>query len=326
MALPMTLTQLRTFLAIAEAGSVHGAADHLFVTQSAVSASVAALQRSLGFTLTRKDGRGMQLTEAGEVYADYIGRVLGLLDEAGTAAAARADPERGLLRMAAVTTAGEQILPHLLASFRQRHPQVGIQLEVGNRKRVRALLDRREVDLLLSGRPAPSRQITVLGIRPHELIIVAAAAAFEPSTDHDLRRWAEQQTWLLREKGSATRETTASFLATLDLPRAPRILTVGSNIAIRESVCAGLGVTLISRDAVARELADGTLVEVPLPGSPLPRDWHLTANPGVLPATAAALVAHVLMTGEFRRPRSQQQTTTTTSSTANQELGLATQT
>jgi LysR family transcriptional regulator, low CO2-responsive transcriptional regulator len=299
----MTLTQLRTFLAIVDAGSVHAAADQLFVTQSAVSASVTALQRSLGIQLVRRDGRGLRLTDAGVIYAGYVRRILGLLDEAVTAAAATADPERGLLRLAAVTTAGEQVLPHLLASFRQVHPHIGIQLEVGNRERVRSLLDRREVDLLISGRPAPSKEIAVLGIRPHELIIVAPATACAHSTEYDPLTWASEQTWLLREKGSRTRDITEKFLAMLDLQHSPRTFTVGSNAAIRQAVVAGLGATLISRDAVSRELDDGSLVEVPLPGSPLPRDWHLTANPGPLPATAQALVDHVLATGEFQRPQ-----------------------
>lgn len=298
----MTISQLRTFQAVADAGSVHAAARKLYVTQSAVSASISALQRSLGIQLIRRDGRGLSLTEAGAVYADYVKRVLGLLDEAGTAAAAEADPKRGLLRMAAVTTAGEQIVPHLLAGFRKRHPQVGIQLEVGNRERARALLDRREVDLLLAGRPCAGRDVAILGVRPHELIIVAPRKAYGHSDHGDLLEWADRQTWLLREKGSGSREATERFLGALDLPNAPRTLTVGSNAAIRQAVSAGLGVTLISRDAVQRELADRTLVEVPLPGTPLPRDWHLIANPGSLPATATALVAHMLMTGEFQRP------------------------
>jgi DNA-binding transcriptional LysR family regulator len=304
----MTLSQLRTFLAVADAESVHAAAHKLYVTQSAVSASMAALQRSLGIQLIRREGRGLRLTEAGEVYADYVRRALGLLDEAETAAAAAADPEHGLLRMAAVTTAGEQIVPHLLASFRKRHPHIGIQLEVGNRERVRELLDRREVDLLLGGRPSARREVAILGVRPHELIIVGPPDAFGQSDNGDLVEWARHQTWLLREKGSGSRETTEQFLDDLDLAHPARTLTVGSNAAIREAVIAGLGITLISRDAVQRELANGTLVEVPLPGTPLPRDWHLIAHPGTLPATATALVAHVLMTGEFQRPEDQPST------------------
>jgi LysR family transcriptional regulator, low CO2-responsive transcriptional regulator len=270
--------------------------------QSAVSASVGALQRRLGIQLVERDGRGLRLTDAGVIYADYVRRILGLLDEAGAAAAATADPERGLLRLAAVTTAGEQILPGLLASFRQFRPRTGIELEVGNRERVHAMLDRREVGLLISGRPASSKDIAVLGVRPHELIIIAPRAGDSRLGGHDLLTWADQQTWLLREKGSGTRDSTEKFLAMLEPEKPPKTLTVGSSAAIRQAVIAGLGATLISRDAVSRELRDGSLVEVPLPGTPLPRDWHLMAHPGTLPATALALVDHVLANGEFQRP------------------------
>ena len=299
----MTLTQLRAFLAIADVGTVHGAAEQLFVTQSAVSSAVIALQRSLGFNLVSREGRGVRLTEAGLVYADYIRRILGLLDEANTVAAAEADPEHGSLRIAATTTAGEQILPHLLTSFRFRHPQVGIRLEVGNRERVRALLHRHEVDLLLSGRPAEQRDQRVLGVRPHELIVVAPDM---PTTGNagaqDLARWLAGQPWMLREPGSGTREATETLLTGLTSRFAPRTLTVGSNAAIRESVIAGLGVTLISRDAVARELEEGRLVEVPAPGTPLPRDWYLIANPGRLSATASTFVSHALAMRELKPP------------------------
>ncbi|MPY78837.1 MAG: LysR family transcriptional regulator [Actinophytocola sp.] len=298
----MTLSQLRTFLAVADTGSVHAAADQLFVTQSAVSASLTSLQRSLGFPLLRREGRGLRLTEAGAVYADYIRRVLGLLDEAGSAAAAEANPERGSLRIAATTTAGEQILPRLLTGFRQRHPHIEFRLDVGNRKRGRALLDGHEVDLLLSGRPTSAREVAVLGLRPHELIAVAAPDAAADADRHDPLDWMAGQTWLLREEGSGTRAATEDYLASVASDHSARTLTVGSNAAIRESAIAGLGVALVAREAVARELREGRLAEVALPGTPLPKDWYLTANPGKLPGTAGTFVAYLLMTGEFQSP------------------------
>ena len=170
----MTLNQLRTFLAVAETGSVRAAAQDLVVTQAAVSASLTALQKSLGVALLEPDGRGLRLTAAGQAYSGYVRRVLGLLDEAGRAAAAAADPERGELRIAAVTTAAEQILPGLLSGFRTRYPRLGVRLEAGNRDRVRGLLDRHQVDLVLGGRPEPGWDVEVLAERPHELVVVAA--------------------------------------------------------------------------------------------------------------------------------------------------------
>ena len=317
----MTLNQLRTFLAVAETGSVRAAAQDLVVTQAAVSASLAALQKSLGVALLEPDGRGLRLTAAGQAYTGYVRRVLGLLDEAGRAAAAAADPERGELRIAAVTTAAEQILPGLLSGFRARYPRLGVRLEAGNRDRVRGLLDRHQVDLVLGGRPEPGWDVEVLAERPHQLVVVAApslaASAREAvpgpgplpdgtrsdGTGRDGSRllpWLAGQAWLLREPGSGTRAATDALLTELDI--APLTLMVGSNGAIRESASVGLGVTLISRDAVAAELAGGRLAALPVPGTPLHRDWYLVAHPGPLPPAAGRLVAHVLAHGGFQPP------------------------
>lgn len=307
----LTLNQLRTFLAVAETGSVRAAAEQLVVTQAAVSASLAAMQRSVGLQLIRPDGRGLRLTSAGEEYAAYAHRVLGLLDEARVAAAAAADPERGELRIAAVTTAAEQIVPSLLSGFRRRHPHTGVLLEAGNRERVRTLLERHRVDLAMAGRPEPGWDVRVHAVRPHQLVVVSspelatesvAAAAAESagaSAVSGMLPWLARQAWLLREPGSGTRLSTEALLADLDIT--PSTLTVGSNGAIRESAAAGLGVTLVSRDAVAQELASGRLAEIAVPGTPLHRDWYLIAHPGQLPRPAARLVGYVLSETDFRR-------------------------
>jgi DNA-binding transcriptional LysR family regulator len=316
----VTLNQLRTFLAVAERGSVRAAAEELVVTQAAVSASLAALQKSLGVGLVAPEGRGLRLTDAGTAYAGYARRILGLLDEAGRAAAAASDPERSELRIAAVTTAAEQIVPGILGGFRRDHPRTGVRLEAGNRDRVRALLDHHHVDLVLGGRPEPGWEVAVLAVRPHELVVVAApelaATAMGPglgggrATDDGaggtadgpagLLAWLARQTWLLREPGSGTRASTEALLADLDI--APLTLMVGSNVAIRESARVGLGVTLVSRDAVAAELARGALAEIAVPGTPLHRDWYLVGNPGGQPPAAARLVTHVLREGGFQLP------------------------
>jgi len=297
----LTLNQLRTFLAVADNESVHGAAQELVVTQAAVSASLASLQKALGLALVAPDGRGLRLTDAGREYAGYARRIIGLLDEAGRAAAARADPERGELRIAAVTTAAEQVVPAILGSFRREHPLTGIRLEAGNRDQVRSLLDRHQVDLVVSGRPEPGWEVVVHAVRPHDLVVVAAPdLAAAAAGDPGLLAWLGRQTWLLREPGSGTRSSTAALLAELDI--APLALMVGSNGAIRESARVGLGVTLVSRDAVAAELAGGALGEIPVPGTPLHRDWFLVARRESLPPPAARLVYHVLHTGAFRAP------------------------
>ena len=105
----MTLRQLATFLELARSGSVKAAAERLFVTQPAVSAAIGSLQRELGVALVSRAGRGVRLTEAGAVLADYARRIQGVLDEATVAAVGAG--ARARVRLGAVTTAGEFILP-----------------------------------------------------------------------------------------------------------------------------------------------------------------------------------------------------------------------
>jgi DNA-binding transcriptional LysR family regulator len=110
-------------------------------------------------------------------------------------------------------------------------------------------------------------------------------------------------TWLLRESGSGTRTATEEFLRSLDIE--PPVLTLGSNGAIREAVLIGLGITLVSRDAVSAELADGSLEEWRCPPLPLRREWHL-ASPAetLLPPTARLFLDHLGAAGwHVRGPR-----------------------
>ena len=103
-------------------------------------------------------------------------------------------------------------------------------------------------------------------------------------------------TWLLREPGSGTRATAEALLDELGI--APRILTFGSNGAVVESVRIGLGVTLISVDAVAGDLDSGRLEEWQHPAPPIERPWHLVARAGEsLAPTPERFLAQLLESG-----------------------------
>jgi DNA-binding transcriptional LysR family regulator len=296
----VTLGQLRTFLAVVATGSVRAAADRLVVTQPAVSAALASLQQEVGVALVAREGRGLRVTPAGEAFADYARRALGLLDEGLAAAGGAAEPERGRLRLAAVTSAGEHLAPLLLASFLSRYPGVEVSLEVGNRRSVWDLLAHHEADLAIGGRPPASA--TTRATRPHQLVVVAARrpggrqlrgrGAVRSVSLADLAR----ATWLLREPGSGTRAAAEELLGQLDL--GPRVLTLGSNGAILESARIGLGITLISRDAVEEHLAGGALEEWRNGPLPLERAWHLVTTAGEpIAATPQLFLDHLLDSG-----------------------------
>ncbi len=226
--------------------------------------------------------------------------MLGLLEEGRGAAAGQLHPERGRVRLAAVTTAAEHVLPPHLAAFRARWPEAEVTLEVGNRSRVWELLGFREVDLVIGGRPPAGGRFATLATRPNRLVVVARAGAVPQGDDarpDAAVRALATQVWLVREPGSGTHSTAEELFD--DLGIAPATLTLGSNGAIRESVRAGLGVTLISCDAVAREPARGALEEWHLPGLPLERSWHAVGRAEEdLAPTAALFLEGLVSAGE----------------------------
>src|SRR6187431_3089739 len=126
----VTLTQLVAFLTVVRRGSVTAAAEELVVTQPSVSAAVSALERELGVRLTERAGRTVRPTAAGEAYAPYAADVLGLLEQGARTAREAAEAHPHTLRISAVTTAGEYLVPQLIQAFRERRPDVEIKVDV----------------------------------------------------------------------------------------------------------------------------------------------------------------------------------------------------
>jgi len=210
---------------------------------------------------------------------------LGLHHEAVLAARGEADPEHGSIRLAAVTMAGELLIPALLASFTAKHPSVVCKLEVPSRNAIWPMLTRHQVDAVVAGRPpADISQAKVQAISPNTLVVVGApelARRFDP----------EQTTWLLRESGSGTRATTATLLEELEI--SPPQMVLGSHGAVVAATVAGLGVTLVSRQAVRRQLDAGVLAELAVPGTPLHRPWHIVTQ-SLCTGPTELLINHLL--------------------------------
>lgn len=288
----MTLGQLRTFLAVARAGSINGAAAELMVTEPSVSAAVATLGREIGVPLVERAGRGIKLTAAGEELARYAAQILGLSDRA-VRASREAAGEAGHLRLVAVTTAGEHVLPPILAAFRVRYPEVEISLEVTNRSTSIARLLGHEADLAVGGRPPSDSDIEGEVFLGNDLVVVGRA-------DHPLRGCRAvgadaiaSETWLLREPGSGTRTTTEELWVTLGIEPSS-VMTIGSNGAIKQAAGVGLGVTLMSGHAVATELEAGSLALLRVKGTPLQRSWYVLRLGGSLLPRCAELFLGVL--------------------------------
>ncbi len=266
------------------------AADELFVTQPSVSAAVSSLAREVGVDLTERMGRSIRPTAAGKAFAAYAADVIGLLEQGERAALEASELAARELRIVAVTSAAEHLVPPLMQAFGERHPDIGLTLEVGNRDQVfRRVLEHR-ADVAVAGRPPDRDRLVGDAFSDNRFVLITHAD--DPLVDRQSVRLTElgERSWLLREQGSGTRTLNEQFLASHEVR--PQVLTLGSNGAIKQAARAGIGVSMQSRAAVELELRSGLLGTIDLT-EPLPaRQWYaLRSAAGPVSEGVAAFMA-----------------------------------
>ncbi len=164
MAIPLDSDLMRSFLAVAETGSVTAAAERVGRTQSAVSMQIKRLEDSLGQTLFARLPRGVALTERGAQLMPYAQRTVQVLDEA--AVALRERPLTGPIRIGIPDEYSETMLPRVLAAFAEQHPSVEVTVRLDYSAPLLAALAADELDLAVSfdwSRGGPGE---VLGVDP----------------------------------------------------------------------------------------------------------------------------------------------------------------
>ena len=137
------LDQYRIFYRVAACGSFTGAAEELFLTQSAVSQAVKNLEEALGTQLFVRGKRGVSLTQDGEVMFRYVSNAMVLLEQAGSQLSKMQSLETGELRIGVGDTIAKHLLLPVLERFSRTYP--GIELRILNR------VSRETIDLLRSG-------------------------------------------------------------------------------------------------------------------------------------------------------------------------------
>ncbi|MBX3623229.1 MAG: LysR family transcriptional regulator [Rhizobacter sp.] len=282
-----TFRQLAAFNAVARLGSVSRAAAELHLTQPAVSIQLKLLEESAGAPLLEREGRGVRLSEAGVVMADYAARILDLWREAGDEMAAQRGVFSGTLRVGAVTTA-EYLLPPLLVAFAGHRPGVKVKLSVGNRNEIVHMLGGQEVDLAIMGRPPSELKTTSVAFAKHPMAFLASPQ--HPLMQH--RRITLEDlvgaNLLVRERGSGTRTTLERLYKDAGVP-----LRIGSemssNEAIKQMCAAGFGAAFLSLHTCGLELDAGLLALLPMANNPLEREWFVMELAGRrLPQVAQA--------------------------------------
>lgn len=256
--LRLSLRQLEVFAATARAGSTRAAGERVARSQSAASSSLTDLEAVLGVALFDRVGRRLRLNENGRA---MLPKAQELLDRAGELEGQfGGDGHVAPLSVASSFTVGEYLLPSLVMTWTQAHPGSRIHLQIANTHDVIEAVARFDVELGFIEGPGTHRDIAVHTWSTDELVIIAAAhhpLAGRIATARELAR----ATWVLRERGSGTRQAADAWL-TRHLPQVIVGLELGSTEAIKQVVASGFGLGCLSRHAVAQALTERRLAEI----------------------------------------------------------------
>ena len=282
-------TALSVFRAIAEHGGFAAAARALDLSPSAVSKNVRELEASLGVPLVIRNSRSVSLTEAGRRYAARADEILRALASASDEAAALADGPRGTVRVTAPMSIGLLELAPLVPRFLAEHPELKLDVEFDDRH---VDLVARGFDVAIRGHgPLPDSLLKARRLGELERVVCASpdylSRAGRPETPADLERHAcllytlstPANRWTLGREG----RTSAVHV---DGP-----YRANNSLALRRAALGGLGITLMPRRYVERDLARGDLVAVLDDWRPASQSIHaLHAFDGPMPARVRAFV------------------------------------
>ncbi|ATE55810.1 LysR family transcriptional regulator [Actinosynnema pretiosum] len=191
----MDLTRLRVLVAIADEGSVTAAAEALHYAQPSVSHHLAKLEAETGVALVRRVGRGVRLTEAGELLVDRAREILGRVEAVRAELSAHAGLRAGRVRLAAFPSALATLVPHAAAQLAADHPGVELALTEAEPERALTALRHGEVDLALvfdhPDTPDQPRGTTLHPLLREPLYLITRKSDRTGRTpaDHADRRW-----------------------------------------------------------------------------------------------------------------------------------------
>ena len=318
--LPFTLDQLRILKAIAAEGSFKRAADSLYDSQPAVSLQVQNLERQLDVPLFDRGGRRAQLTEAGYLLLSYGDRILTLCQETCRAIEDLQNLQGGTLVIGASQTTGTYLMPRLIGLFRQKYPEVAVQLHVHSTRRTCWSVVNGQIDLAIIGGEIPTELHESLEVVPYaedELALILPTfhtlAQIEQIQKEDLYKLH----FIGLDAQSTTRKVIDQILTGggIDARRLKVEMELNSIEAIKNAVQSGLGAAFVSVSAIEKELQLGVLHRVSIENVAIKRILSVIFNPNryrskaaetftreILPKFSSLKTAQALLVGPNTEP------------------------
>jgi DNA-binding transcriptional LysR family regulator len=290
--LPFTLDQLRILKAIAAEGSFKRAADSLYVSQPAVSLQVQNLERQLDVPLFDRGGRRAQLTEAGHLLLSYGEKILTLCQETCRAIEDLQNLQGGTLIIGASQTTGTYLLPRMIGLFRQKYPDVAVQLHVHSTRRTSWSVANGQIDLaIIGGEVSPELQdsLEIIPYAEDELALILPV--FHPLAKQETIQKDDlyKLQFITLDAQSTIRKVIDQVLTRcgIETRRLKVEMELNSIEAIKTAVQSGLGAAFVSTTAIEKELQMGLLYRAKINEIVVKRMLSVIVNPNRYRSKAA---------------------------------------
>lgn len=265
---------LKTFVTVVEHKNLSRAAEELYLTHPNVISQIQSLEEELGTKLVDGTSNHLELTESGEIYYQYAKQILILQDKAKQEIKQLSNVVTGTLKVGASYTIGEYILPFVVADVAAHYPKVEIETSIANTEEIIKAVHDHHLNIALVEGEVNCSDLSVHPMMEDEIILVVP-------NQHPLARLPivtsehlQDQVWILRECGSGTRAFSDKLIKEWGI-KVRKTYIFGSGQAVKQAVTAGLGIALVSRWIVRKELNAKELKSIRIKGKRLTRSFYL---------------------------------------------------
>jgi DNA-binding transcriptional LysR family regulator len=279
MALPLDSRQIRAFAVLARTGSFTETARELGLSQSAISHSIKALEEELGCLLIDRFGKKAAVTQAGEQFLVHADQILETMRLAREQIAQLGKWGRGRLRLAASLTSCQYLLPSVLREFKESFPQCLIHIEPCDTSHAIHALRERRVDLALAIEPQREPQLEFRHLFTDELQFLVGPMHPWAVAGRVNRSEIVHQNYIFYSKSSYLFGVIREYFQGEGFVL-PTSIELGNIEAIKELVKIGLGISILAPWVAPKELAERSLVALPLGRRKLKRRWGVLLRRG----------------------------------------------
>ena len=298
----MNLIKLQTFITLSNCLSFTEAAELLYCSQPSVSMQIQSLERDLGFPLFNRIGKKLYLTTQGEHFKPYAEQIINLVHTSKEHIKQLDNLSHGTLSFGASSFVGVYLLPSILSEFNQNFPGIKINMQITSSSQLKHMLESNKVEILvLSDRILiDESRFEFKTFYQDELVLIVNSrhrlARKSTCTLEDL----VDETFILKPNKSATRSFLEEEFKSYGFS-SPNYMEISSLEAIKQGVIHGLGVSIVSSLAIQQELANGSLIEVPIQDVNFRRGIRYAFHKGSILSPAAIQLLSLLDQESFSR-------------------------